>query len=328
MVGMACTLWVAALTCMIAGGDTATSMVESVVVSSPGTVHIKPCQPVCVVLEVKHTPEASGAAIGTIVHELTQSVRVHGPTAETSCTEAGCGFVYADERSVRKQGAVPGSCTVVCIVYWNAQGETYVFDGPGAYRVEFGAWAAFDVIVDEPTEAERALAGRLRAGGEALGMCAFGSTDNRCLEWIPQIEQLLCDHPDTAYTPALSVVLGWGKLRMIVQEASARQESDLAKLTGERMACAHKYIEPYCRGELDSLLKVGAAYQLAEVMQERIQSLDKTDRAAADKLRNEARELLQKVKDSPYAVELVRNVDSALKRLDEQEQQKDKGNEK
>lgn len=271
----------------------------SVRVASETTVHIKPCEPVFVILDVTIGSSRDEGAMREAPPELALRVVVNDRTYGSRMTGVNAVASFLLNRSsVKTIDDSLKSFQVVAIMYWNAEDEDYVFNSPGLYHVEFHREAEFDVIVEQPSREEQKIVAQIQGLGVAFALFALDPTDyNRGKAVSPRVEQMLEEYPDTAYTRYLSIPLGIYKFYRERPKSGPDRERYLAERRKVK-----KYFEPHSQGEIKSILEAGAAYHLAMVELEESRAGPDDRGPESEATRRHAIGLLEKVKNSPYSV--------------------------
>ncbi|MGB2984439.1 MAG: hypothetical protein WBE26_01035 [Phycisphaerae bacterium] len=288
------------------------SPILSVSVASETTVRIKPCEPVFVILDVTAGSSRDQETMREPPPELARHVLVNDRSYGARMTGVNAvAFFLLNKSSVKTIDDDIKSFQVVAIMYWNAEDEDYLFNSPGLYHVEFHPEARVDVIVEQPTREEQRIVAQMEDLGVVFALFVLDPTDyNRGKAVSPRVEQMLEEHPDTAYTRYLSIPLGIYKF----YKERPKPGPDRERYLVERRK-VKKYFEPYCKGEIKSLLEAGAAYHLAMIELEESRAGPHGRSPEAETTRRHAIALLEKVKNSPYAVDLRSKAEYELREL-------------
>lgn len=296
----------------------ADSLIQSVRVSSEGTVHVKPCEPAFVVLDVTVDACVDGSTIGNVVAELADHVVVNDKHYRNEFRRSPLNPVawfLLNEQLVTPPNHGKRLCQIGAMLYWNMEDDEYLFLKPGLYEVRFYPHGAVDILVENPNEQERAMISEMQKLGVEFALGVMNPGDNQAKTLAPRVEQMLVQYPDTAYTGRLRIFLGTVKLAELRSGPGVNVDDFLR----ERVSLARKYFEPYCQGEIDSLFEAAAAYELAQKELDYVQrSPDLGSQQIAD-VRRKAKDLLEKVKNSPYSLDFGPRAASKLRELNRDE---------
>lgn len=277
--------------------------IESLRVVSESPARIKPCEPLFVILDVTVPGFLDESEIRKVVHDLRRAtivtdkksgVRLHDPEVYPAAV------VFLNEWSIRAGADDKKSFQAVALLYWNAEVEDYLFGRPGVYQIAFDPQLALEVTVEHPTKAEQDIIRKMMKIGEASTAFFIGSIDGAAKGLGSVIEGMLEQFPDTAYTPYLSMSLGLSKIRDVRYGPGIDPKGVLS----ERVRLASKYLVPYCTSAMKSPLQAAAAVRLAEIRLAQSRAKREGDSERAATFRREAKALLERVKDSPYSVDM------------------------
>jgi hypothetical protein len=284
----------------------------------PDTVHIKPCEPLCLVMDVTFEAPAEDVTIENVTTKLAKTVVIDGRAYENQWHGINAAAIFAPNESIVRQiSAGTHAADVIVLLYWNLEDEDFLFTTPGEYDVQFGEWTGVTVIVDMPTEEEQQVIAQMREVGLALAMFIIDPYDNRAVELLPRVQPILENDPQGVYAKYLSIACGRVMLRRIGYDESGKQLLDWRRRIEEKAKCARQYLEPWCSGEIDSLFEAGGVYALARVRLEQFRlAREGEDQGEAENLRREAETLLRKLLASPYCLERAPKVASLLKELE------------
>ncbi len=309
MVGSRYLTYIIVTHCLMSPVAHGESMIRSVRISSPQTVHIKPCQPAFVVLDVEIESHSDHVGLESVLTKLFSRILINEREYLLSFNANPVVMTSLNRSSVMREDSGASVVQVVAMLYWNTEDRQYVFGAPGAYSVELYPGAKVDVVVEQPTDHERELLAMIRELGVEFAIGILNPTDNRARQLAPRVERMLQRHPDTAYTARLSVFLGTVKLAALRGGPGV----DIDDLLRERVAVARRYYEPYCGGEVRSQSEANAAYTLALVELDLLKRQQDKPSSEAASIRRKAKGLLERVEQSPYSLDYGPRAASALK---------------
>ena len=309
-------LWnliVSSVLCSIAFGD---SPIRSVRLASDTTVRIKPCEPVWVLLDVT-VDSAYSQTITHVPRQLERAVEIHdrgtgGRLYDSAQDPLAVFFVNAS--SVKNVSDKVKSFQAVVLLYWNVQNESYLFNAPGLYEVQFAPAVHVEVIVERPGKEEQELLEQMQSIGLEYAMFVMNADDHRARTFITQADKMLQKYRDTVYAKYLSISLGIAKLPLMRREAYRKGNFDAKNFASESVAFARKYFEPHCQGVIKSPYEAAAAYYLGQQVLNEARCEPEGEESAA-RLR-EARTFLENAKASPYSLDYGVKAAAMLQELD------------
>ena len=124
-----------ALSVIVSGNVSDDSVIRSVRLASASTVHIKPCEPVFVVLEATVDASVDERHIARVGKDLSASVTVNGREHvnefRSTVFNPVAGFI-PDKRSLSEESESAKSCRVLVVLHWNGDDKRFLFSEPGA----------------------------------------------------------------------------------------------------------------------------------------------------------------------------------------------------
>lgn len=293
--------------------------IRSVQIATSGPIHVKPCEPVFLTLDVIMDRPEHANPPRQVPFDLADNVTINGELYRAGFSSINS--VAWFERNSWSVTNLPGdkmSFVALAALVWNAKDKKFLFDEPGEYRIGFLGGAEIIVLVEEPTTDEQVLIARMKSLGSDFVSFIFEPMDRKVRRKIaPHVEAMLKDFPNTAYTPLLSVALGRSTFVGHADRWVDDPAFDLRAYCAERLATARKFFELHCRGTILSPLQAKGAEILANEIMTVARHAPSEDAADAQELRAEAIELLRAVADSPYSSQSHRQAESALERLGE-----------
>lgn len=295
------------------------SSVRSVRVVSESPIHVKPCEPVFVLLEVTAPASADRRAIRRIPQELAAHVAVDKRDYDVEFNITGLNPVaafYVDRWRITDVDDQTKSCPVVAMLFWNYLNATCVFAEAGTHRVEFLSEVYVDVVVEPPTKDEQEVVAEIhRLGLEFVAFVADLQDFKRAEPVMPDVERLLERHPDSVHAGFLSICLGIAKLPAVRHECFGSPEVDATACAEKQVAHAKRYFEPYCQGKIKSVFGAMARYHLGIHVLNRLRHEQDPAREEFTDMRRQAIALLESVKDSPYSLEYASKASTALREM-------------
>ena len=268
---------------------------NELVLVSPTSVVIKPCQPVYIVLEgpaqIDDEENAFQAVSEITVNQRTYRMRTPGVN--------GAALVFANEFKSDESPDSPPAVRLTVVVYWDAEDTDFVFREPGSYVVGIGESTSVTVKVEQPTLSELHVIDKMRALGAPFALYCMQLAGRGEHGVADALESLAPLSKGTAYESLIGVALGISKL----YNFKLVGDPDPADFLAQRTSVAKEYLERFCQSDPTSPVSCAAAYNVSTAMSQQAQFLRSRDPQVAEQLIVDSRALLLGISESKYAAQ-------------------------
>lgn len=289
--------------------------IRSARVVSESPLHIKPCQPVYFVLEVRANWAEDQLPVEAPI-ELSREVKINGKVFVLSFNANPVALFELDPASVQRLGMAEIQFRVVGFAFLDAEDRDYLFKTPGRYDLQFSGGARLEVVVDDPTPVERQFLDEIHRSKEEYLAIIMNPSASQVRTILPQLQAWLERYGQTGYTELISIPLGEAKLGDLRNEYVERKSSDLSSLSRRSVALMREHFGPFLKGSPKSPAVGRAGLSLANGLLDQIKNDRSLAPDEAEAIRTEARELLTRVIASPLASRDARRAQERLANLD------------
>lgn len=288
--------------------------IHSVRVVSDSVVHIKPYQPVFIVLEVTMRLPAEEKPLRDVPLELSREVVVNGKSYGISFDANPVALFELDRSTIRRPDHSTIQFQVLGFMFMNFLDHEFVFKFPGRYDIRFSVGASLTVVVDRPTPAEEKFIGEIEGDGKDFAALIGDDNGQSARAILPRLETWLRTYGETDYAGLMSIRMGQVKLSDLREQYRARNSSDMASLTKESGAIMTEFFGPHCSGSISAPYQAEAAYRMAQGLLDQVRY--EVPGEESDKLKVQAASLLKGVAESPFSIQQRGEAKSKLVELE------------